>query len=471
MREKIYIRADGSLAKGLGHLTRCIALAKMLTSEFESIFVCREIPESIFCDLSRTGFEVNLVTTEDHFFSLITNRDMVVLDDYSFDIEYQTKVKSLCRKLIFIDDLHEMEFVADLIINHAPGVSYQDYKAIASTEYALGLDYVLLRPPFLEQARKKREISIIQSVMICFGGADYKNLTYSTTSAIMPFKEFRKIIIITGPAYDQSESLNELLNNDNRIIHYHSVNEDEMLSLMLQSELAIVPSSAILLEALAAGCGAISGTYAENQQIIFERFLKFGAFESAENFSTEEIVNAVKAVLDKPGYNKRLIDGLSSKRILRKIIGLTISIREVEADDCKLLFSWANEAGVRMNATSTYPIEWNEHVNWFSKILLEEESRLFILDRSGKPAGQARFDLNEGHYIIDYSVDKNFRGQGFGKIMLEKSMNLIGKAKFKAIVKTENLTSIAVFNSLNFEERETYMDKGTEYRIFQLNHN
>jgi len=471
LREKIYIRADGSLIIGLGHLTRCIALAQMLTPEFEPIFVCREIPESILRDLKRTGFEVNLVITEDDFLSLITNKDMVVLDDYSFDSAYQTKVKSLCRKLICIDDLHEMEFVADLIINHAPGVSHQDYRATGSTEYALGLDYVLLRPSFLEQACKKREISIIQSVIICFGGADYKNLTYSTTRSIIQFKEFRKVVIVTGTAYDQLDSLNELLNKDNRITHLHSVNEDEMLSLMLQSELAIVPSSGILLEALAAGCVVISGTYAENQRIIFERFLKFGAIESAENFSTEEIVFAIKAVLNKPGYNKRLIDGLSSKRIFKKIVGLTISLREVEADDCRLLFLWANEAGVRTNAINTDPIEWNDHVNWFSKILSGAKSRIFILERSGNPAGQARFDLKEDHYIIDYSIDKNFRGQGFSKIMLEKSMNLIGKAKFKAIVKTENLTSVAVFNSLNFEERETYMDKGTDYRIFQLNHN
>jgi UDP-2,4-diacetamido-2,4,6-trideoxy-beta-L-altropyranose hydrolase len=471
LREKIYIRADGSLNIGLGHLMRCIALAQMLTPEFEPILVCQHIPKSIMDDLNKAGFEVILVENEDDFFSLISNKDMVVLDDYSFDIDYQKKVKSLSGKLIFIDDLHEMEFVADLIINHAPGVSQSDYCAIESTQYALGLDYVLLRPAFLEQARKKREIRGIQSVMICFGGGDYKNLTLSTTKAIMAFEQFREIVVITGPAYDHLESLKSLISKDSRINHYHSLNEDEMLALMLRAQLAIVPSSGILFETLAAGCIVISGTYAENQRIIFERFLQSGAFENAGNFLEKDIVEAVKSVLSNSGGNKRLIDGESSKRILRKVLGLTISLRDVKSDDCKLLFSWANEPGVRMNAINNNQIEWDEHVAWFSRILSGGNSRIFILERSGKPAGQARFDLKGDHCIIDYSVDKDYRGKGLGKLMLEKSIDRIGKASFKAIVKTENISSIAVFKSLNFEEVENYVDNSIEYKVFQLNNN
>ncbi|MDP3467532.1 MAG: UDP-2,4-diacetamido-2,4,6-trideoxy-beta-L-altropyranose hydrolase [Daejeonella sp.] len=470
MREKIYIRTDGSLSIGLGHLMRCIALAQMLNSEFEPIFVCRHIPESIKDDLNKAGFEVIFIESEDDFYSLISDKDMVVLDGYSFDIEYQKKVKSLSGKLIYIDDLHETEFVADLIINHAPGVSQSDYRATKSTQFALGLDYVLLRPAFLEQAQKKRRISTIQSAMICFGGGDYKNLTLSTTKAIIPFEQFREIVVITGPAYDQMESLKSLVGKDIRIKHHHSINEDEMLALMLRSELAIVPSSGILFEALAAGCIVISGTYAENQRIIFERFLQSGAFENAANFLEKDIARAVKSVLSNSGGNKRLIDGKSSKRILGKILGLTISLRDVKSEDCKLLFSWANEPAVRMNAVNNNKIEWKEHIAWFSKILSGGNSRIFILERSGKPVGQVRFDLKGDHFIIDYSVDKDFRSKGLGKLMLKKSIDRIGKGSFKAIVKAENISSVAVFKSLSFEEAGDYVNNSIKYKVFRLNY-
>lgn len=447
---------------------RCIALAQMLNQEFEIIFVCREIPESTLNDLNMAGIKLILVENEDDFFSIISTQDYVVLDDYSFGIKYQENVKSRCGKLIFIDDLHKMEFVADLIINHAPGVSQIDYRAKEGTQYALGLDYVLLRPAFIEQARKKREISAIVSVIVCFGGGDYKNLTLSTLKALLSFEQFREIVVITGPAYDQVESLKSLVSKDSRIKHYHSINEEAMLALMLGSELVIVPSSGILFEALAAGCIIISGTYAENQRIIFERFLKSGAFENAGNFSDNDIIKAVKSVLSNPVNPKRLIDGKSSKRILRKFIELTVNLRDADMDDCELLFSWANDPSVRMNAINTNPIEWDGHIDWFKKILSGGNSKIFILERSGIPAGQVRFDLNDNQYIIDYSVDKGSRGKGLGKLILERGIDRIGKASFKAVVKTENISSVAIFKSLNFREIGNYVDNYIEYKVFQL---
>jgi UDP-2,4-diacetamido-2,4,6-trideoxy-beta-L-altropyranose hydrolase len=468
LRKKIYIRADASLRIGLGHLMRCIALAQMLNQEFEIIFVCREIPESTVDALNNSGIKLILVENEDDFFSLISTQDLVVLDDYSFGINYQENVKSRCGKMIFIDDLHEMEFVADLIINHSPGVTQSDYRAKEGTQYALGLDYVLLRPAFIEQARKKREISRIRSVMVCFGGGDYKNLTLSTVKAILPNEQFQEIVVITGPAYDQVESLKSLVSKDSRIRYYHSINEDEMLVLMLRSELVIVPSSGILFEALAAGCIVISGTYAENQRIIFERFLKSRVFENARNFSDDDIVKAVNSVLSNPVNPKKLIDGESGKRILRKFIELTVNLRDANKDDCELLFSWVNDPEVRMNAINTNPIEWDRHLDWFNKILSGGTSKIFILERNGIPAGQVRFDMNDNQYIIDYSVDKGFRGQGLGKLILQRGIDRIGKVRYKAVVKTENVRSVAIFESLNFLKIGNYVDNYIEYKVFQL---
>jgi UDP-2,4-diacetamido-2,4,6-trideoxy-beta-L-altropyranose hydrolase len=468
MKQKIYIRADGNLAIGLGHIMRSIALAHMLSSEFELVFVCKFIPAAINSEISKARFNLIMIEKEEDFFFLINAANIVILDGYYFDINYQENVKSRCGKLIFIDDLHEMEFVADLIINHAPGVSQSDYRANEGTQYALGLDYVLLRPAFIEQARKKREISRIRSVMVCFGGGDYKNLTLSTAKAILPFEQFQKIVVITGSAYNQVESLKSLVSKDSRIKHYHSINEDEMLALMLRSELVIVPSSGMLFEALAAGCIVISGTYAENQRIIFERFLKSGAFENAGNFSDNDIVKAVNSVLSTTVNPKRLIDGESGKRILRKFIELTVNLRDADVDDCELLFSWANDSAVRINAISTNPIEWDGHVDWFKRILSGDNSKIFILESSGIPAGQVRFDLNDNQYIIDYSVDKGSRGKGLGKLMLERGIDRIGKASFKAVVKTKNVSSVAIFKSLNFREIGNYFDNYIEYKVFQL---
>ncbi len=52
---------------------------------------------------------------------------IVVLDGYHFGTNYQKQIKLKGAKLVCIDDMHDKEFVADLIINHIPRITPQDY--------------------------------------------------------------------------------------------------------------------------------------------------------------------------------------------------------------------------------------------------------------------------------------------------------------------------------------------------------
>ena len=70
-----------------------------------------------------------------------------------------------------------------------------------------------------------------------------------------------------------------------------------MLKTMLEADLAILPASGILLEALAAGCRVISGRYAENQKLVYENYKNAGLFFDAGNFEPEEIREAINHVL------------------------------------------------------------------------------------------------------------------------------------------------------------------------------
>ena len=148
----IYIRVDGNSQIGLGHLIRCFALAQMLQSDFSITFVCRCIPDKIKKDLEEARFQLLEIENEADFLSLPTKNDIVVLDGYHFDLAYQKSIKNTAATLVCIDDLFDKEYVADLIINHAPNVNPGNYNALVTTQFALGPEYALLRPLFLEQA-------------------------------------------------------------------------------------------------------------------------------------------------------------------------------------------------------------------------------------------------------------------------------------------------------------------------------
>lgn len=316
VKPKVYFRTDGGPEIGLGHLVRCIALAHMLKKDYNIFFVCTEIPTKIKNELEENQFAL-LEIEEFHFFNLIKPDDIVVLDGYHFDTLYQKKIKAKGAKLVCIDDLHDQEFVADLIINHAPGVKQEDYHAQPYTQFALGLEYALLRPAFLEQAKKVRKIEKTETLLICFGGSDNKNLTERILEFVLKFAEFKKIIVVTGASYKYLKTLNIIIEANKKIVHYHEVNEKEMLMLLLDTHLAIVPASGILFEVLAAGCKAISGYYIDNQINIYKGFLAFEAIIDAKNFRSEYLLNSLSKIKD--NSTVRVLDGKSADRLLEKI--------------------------------------------------------------------------------------------------------------------------------------------------------
>ena len=315
MKPDLFIRADGSREIGLGHLVRSLSLAQMLKKEYDIGFFAKEIPEAISREITENGFLLEIIESDQMFIEQKLHKEaIVVLDGYQFDGAYQAQVKNAGCKLVCIDDIFDRKFVADLIINHAPGIKEDNYNAQPYTAFALGPDYALLRPSFLKAAKNKYPSTKSGTLLICFGGSDSRNKTSVALKAALDFDEFGKIIIITGSAYGYLDELKPLVKNNELIEHHHSISEEEMVKLMTESETAIVPASGILFEALAAGNKVISGTYTDNQQQVYNGFKKLGAILDAGHFESDEIH---AALLQKQDFEtKQLIDGKSPERII-----------------------------------------------------------------------------------------------------------------------------------------------------------
>lgn len=273
MKEKIFFRADGGAKTGLGHLVRSMALAEMLKEEYKIDFFCKEAPESIENKIKASGFGFIRITDEEEFFER-AKVIIVILDGYGFKSEYQKRLKDQECTVVCIDDMHEGEFFADLIINHAPGIKTEDYKAQSYTKFALGLEFALLRPAFLEAAKQERVDKSAEDLFICFGGADPENLTLKALEAALEVNIFKKINVVTGASYIHKNKLQDFKND--RVNLYFDLNEQEMSKLMLKSDFAIVPSSSILLESIACGLKVITCYYVDNQNDFHNEIVKLG---------------------------------------------------------------------------------------------------------------------------------------------------------------------------------------------------
>ena len=313
-KKSVYIRADGSQEIGLGHLVRCLALAHMLKKDFDISFFAKEIPQTILKEITQAGFAVNNIDKEEDFLNGLTNDVVVVLDHYDLNTQYQKKIKETGCKLVCIDDLHDKEFYADLVINHAPGISSIDYRGQSYTNFALGIEYVLLRPAFLKAAREKKCTGTSNSVLICFGGADPHNFTLKSLEIVLAKTNISNIIVVTGSAFLEKDLIDSISLESNRTTHLSSLNELEMMEVLRGANIAIVPSSGILFEALATGCKVICFAYMQNQINIFESCKRVPSIYPINNLDELETALTVSLENNHPDS----IDGRSNVRILRK---------------------------------------------------------------------------------------------------------------------------------------------------------
>ena len=279
-KQKIVIRADGNSNIGLGHIYRGIALAEMLKDEFTIEFIIRFdttilpiqnvkfnyvfIPESITLLQEPAWFKKNYTTDT-----------IIILDGYDFTESYQKQIKEFNFKLVYIDDLAKGNQKADLVINHSPGIKESDYKKEDYTDLALGLNYALLRKPFIEFGRNEVKIrKEIKNVFVSFGGADINDFSFSTVNEINKLEFLDEINVVIGAAY-KHDAIFKLRNSKIKI--HKNITSTEVFMIMKDADLAIVPASTISIELASLGVPMILGYSIYNQKGIYSGFIKNGA--------------------------------------------------------------------------------------------------------------------------------------------------------------------------------------------------
>ncbi|MFN3316982.1 MAG: UDP-2,4-diacetamido-2,4,6-trideoxy-beta-L-altropyranose hydrolase, partial [Raineya sp.] len=289
---RIYFRADGNTKIGLGHVTRSLALADMLKERFDIFFLIQEPSEQVIAQIREVTNQIIVLPKTENYLeeaqwiaqNYLTGKEIVVLDGYHFQTEYQKVIKDTGVKLVCIDDLHAWHFVADVVINHAGGVKESDYSCEPYTKLCLGLEYALLRRPFLEAAKQERVIEKIENVFICFGGSDPNNFTEKALKACMEADIFKEIHAVVGSAYAYYEVLKSLTSEEKNVFLYQNLNAQDLCRAMEKCHLGIVPASSIAYECLAVGMYLILGYYTENQKELYKGLVSMPCVNTIGNY-------------------------------------------------------------------------------------------------------------------------------------------------------------------------------------------
>jgi len=485
MKPTIVIRADGGTSMGMGHIVRCLALAEMLKDDFLIFFAIqqpdestRKLIEAVTIQIEEMPITTDYAAEAIAFTNTLTKEEIVILDGYHFNTEYQQAIKNKGCTLVCIDDLHAWHQLADVVINHAEGIDKSMYSAEPYTKFCLGLDFVLLRQPFLQIKSETRKIHSVKKIFISMGAADINNITQKFTEALIHTQGIEEIHLMLGAINPHLSKLEQLIeeNKKVKIVKHFNISASELADLLRQCDVSICPASSISLESCAIGIGLISGHTANNQLGILSGLIKHKAainFGDFNSLSFDEIKDKLNGVVQEPqelnelvNNQWRMIDGKSKERLsglFHQLIHIAnqdnLHFRFANVMDTNLYFEWANDDAVRANSFNQEPIPYDNHVEWFHSKFESPECFFYLfLSKHNLPVGQIRIDKSGDEIIIGISIDKHFRGLSLGSKMLKMAcddyLEKYPNREIVAYIKKENLASISIFMNAGFSDKQ-----------------
>jgi len=467
---KIGFRTDSSKVIGAGHLSRCLKLANDLKYKTKDItFITKNLEGNFNKLINKKKFKLVLIKNNKSTSDLNETKkvckklkiNFLIIDNYTIGINWEKKIRSSVEKLIVIDDFTKKKHYCDLIFNNLKN------KNSKKTKNFTGLEYVIIpNNIYKKNAIVKKNSNIMVGTF--FGTNDSKNCSEKFLS-VFSKKEFKKFKFITVLGNNNSKK-NEIQRTYNKCKNINIEKQFiDMKNFLNKIDVLITSGGVTSYEALCSNieCINVPINYYQKANSSFQKKKKISNIlnfnEILSKKGLKALMNFLKNVKNKNSYDESrlLLDEKAPQRISELIIPSEfnrVSIKRAKSfTDCTDLFKLRNEKNIIKSHFYKKKIKLNDHIKWFKRKIQSKKTYIYIFSIKNLFVGQVRFDFPKKDLgLIDYSLDKNFRGRGWGKLILTKAMNTIKKNKkintFKGTVKKTNLQSIKVFESLFFSK-------------------
>ena len=337
MREVLF-RVNAGLDVGLGHLSRCLNIAREISSYFPvSFFIHTHTQGSVDKYLkevaSDIGFHTLFFFEEDDMdtdIALIVDYVQkydayLVLDHYQVNVKYQLRLKKANIHWMQLDSHAAQLFYADIVQHGSPGATDSLYKDLHGTDngiFLLGPKYVIVNEVFtaLHQVAKVRQT--LSKVFISFGGGYAKGALKKYLGKIAsdyPSLELCVVFRSNHPDKEYFEKLVDIHHNIHLYVDYDSIPE-----LMLSCDLAILASGGMSYEAATLGLPSILIALEDNQHINLAGCSRLGISCSLgviEQVSVEQLCSTIAEIKDDESrlaeMSKCALEHFDGKGVLR----------------------------------------------------------------------------------------------------------------------------------------------------------
>jgi UDP-2,4-diacetamido-2,4,6-trideoxy-beta-L-altropyranose hydrolase len=331
--QTIAFRVDGGLYIGMGHIMRCLSLAKEFKrkNDYKVYFISKY--KAGIDKIKEENFEViqlkhkNVVNTvgfnygnpeeldkeAEEIVDIITKYkiDLLFIDSYNVTEEYFLIVKPHVERLAYIDDLNKFVYPVDILINGNIAAECMDYKKYSENQIMLlGAKYNLIRDEF--RNLPKREIKEkVEEIMITTGGSDPYNMSVKLLNIIMGDEELKNLIInvIVGNDFTNKEELIKINQVSKNVILHENIKY--ISKIMLKSDVAISSGGSTLYELCVCGTPTLAFIYADNQEYIVRKMDELGYLQNLGwyyELKNEQFINSLKNMIYNYYFRIKLSD-------------------------------------------------------------------------------------------------------------------------------------------------------------------
>ena len=337
---KIVFRCDASPDIGLGHIIRCLAVAKELQRQNQIIFATiKDVTNSY---IKEAGFEAifkEKEEVEENFLKRLNyniHPEIIVIDKkYPYSIESLNDFKQNNIKIIMIDNVCEGLLECDEIIFPNAHLDKSILKKYLSgkqiSQVKTGPEYIILRDEILALKEKiNNDLHNPQNIVVTTGGTDPEGVLLKLIPWLKEMKLKAKILILIGQAFKYKKELEEININlnlpDNFKVLPYSLDKLKKADIVICT-FGVTIYEMIYLQ-IPTICISHSRENAKSAKILKERYEIIEDVGFMENVNPEALYPVINNLLENKTHYKNiikkcnnLIDGKGAKRIGEIIIG------------------------------------------------------------------------------------------------------------------------------------------------------
>lgn len=497
---QIIVRADASPSIGIGHVRRCLILARALR-EFgaEVRFAVHDWGADLAPILGEFAEGALRLTSpcpnqnadpaswlpygQAHDFRELLEAldgdrpDWIIVDHYALDVEWHDlSRRELGCRILAIDDLADRPFRADLLVdpnwdrNHLAKYA----NVIGEAELLGGPRYALIDPRYATDGSREPSCDVT-SIGIFMGGTDPAHATIPILKTLRAAEFDGDIRIVTSSLNPDIAMVQAAAHSDGHAVV--DVDLPDLIAFFGSHDLFILAAGGTTWERMASAAPAIAVITAENQRNIANQLANEDlqwVIEAGDWTALAAVLPTILADadgrLEQARRGAELVDGKGAERVAAALLTLgdaPVMTRRATRDDAAMVLAWRNAPHVRSVSRDNRVIEWEAHRAWFERILASPDHLMLIAEKNAVPIGVVRFDrLADRRYEISLYLNPIVARRKLGLPMIDAAQRALSREVGRdLVILAETLPGNAVSQRLFLNANYTRSGDHFELRV------